>query len=110
MIVSPDDEELVHEDVPRPHADPTGRRQRPQPRLGFGPDLEVVVDDGHLAVQHEVRVAGVGLEQGEERVEHVHQIEPEVLVGLVPFPVPVRVRDDGDAAVCHVCQTMACGG
>ena len=33
--------------------------------LGLGPHLEVVVDDRHLAVEHEVRVAGVPLEQGD---------------------------------------------
>ncbi len=103
-------EELVHEDVPRPHADPAGRRQRPQARFGLRSHFEVVVDHRHLAVQHEVGVAGVGLEQGEQGVEHVDQIEPKLLVGLVPFAVPVRVRDDGDAARCHVRQTMACGG
>ena len=48
-------QELVHEDVPGPHAQPTGGGQRPQPPLGLGPHLEVVVDDGHLPVQHEVR-------------------------------------------------------
>ena len=78
--------------------------------LGLRPDLEVVVDHRHLPVQHEVGVAGVGLEQGEQGVEHVDQIQAKVLVGLVPFAVPVGVRDDGDAAGCHVRQTMACGG
>ena len=103
-------QELVHEDVPGPHADPPGRGQGPQPRFGLRPHFEVVVDHRHLAVQHEVGIAGVGLEEREQCVEHVHQIEPKLLVGLVPLAVPVRVRDDGDAARCHVRQTMACGG
>ena len=102
-------EELVHQDVPGPHAHPAGRGQRPQPPLGLGPHLEVVVDHGHLPVEHEVGVAGVALEQGEQRVDQLHQGEAEVLVGLVPFPVPVRVRNDGNPAGGHDRQTMTCG-
>ena len=32
-----------------------GGRQGTETPLGLGPHLEVVVDDGHLAVEHEVR-------------------------------------------------------
>ena len=102
-------EEFVHQDVPGPHAHPAGGGQRPQPPLGLRADLEVVVDDGHLPVQHEVGVAGVALEEGEQRVDQLHQGEAEVLVGLVPFPVPVRVRNDGNPTGGHDRQTMTCG-
>ena len=102
-------EELVHQDVPGPHADPAGGRQRAEPPLGLGADLEVVVHHGHLPVQHEVGVAGVALEQGEQGVDQLHEGQAEVLVGLVPFPVPMRVRNDGNPASGHDRQTMTCG-
>ena len=75
----------------------------------LGAHLEVVVDDGHLAVEHEVRVAGVALEQGDQCVDQLDEGEAEVLVGLVPFPIPVRVRNDGNPAGGHDRQTMTCG-
>ena len=78
--------------------------------FGLGAHFEVVVDHRHLSVQHEVAGSWRRTRAGEQGVEHVDQIEAKVLVGLVPFAVPVGVRDDGDAAGCHVRQTMACDG
>ncbi len=101
-------EELVHQDVPGTHAQPAGGGQRAEPALGLGADLEVVVHHRHLPVQHEVGIAGVALEQREQRVDQVHEGETEVLIGLVPFPVPVRVRNDGNPAGGHDRQTMTC--
>ena len=83
-----------------------GGRQRTQPALGLGTHLEVVVDHRHLPVEHEVGVAGVALEQRDQRVDQLHQGQTKVLVGLVPFPVPVRVRNDGNPAGGHDRQTM----
>ena len=101
-------EELVHQDVPGAHAQPAGGGQRAEPAFGLGTDLEVVVHHRHLPVQHEVGIAGVTLEQGEQAVDQVHESETEVLIGLVPFPVPVRVRNDGNPAGGHDRQTMTC--
>ena len=81
--------------------------QRPQPLLVLGTHFEVVVDDRHLPVEHEVGVAGVALEQRDQRVDQLHQGEAKVLVGLVPFPVPVRVRNDGNPAGGHDRQTTS---
>ena len=64
-------------DVPRPHREPAGGRQRPQPLFGFGSDLQVVVDHRHLAVQEEPGVRRVPLENRDELVEHVDQAHPE---------------------------------
>ena len=100
-------QELVHQDVPGPHAQPAGGGQRPEPALGLRAHLEVVVDHGHLPVEHEVGIAGVALEQRDQGVDQVHQGQAEVLVGLVPFPIPVRVRNDGNAAGGHDRQTTA---
>ena len=110
LQVSPDrlarGEELVHQDVPRADTHPAGRGQGSQPPLHLGPHLEVVVDDRHLPVEHEVRVAGVGLEQRDQRVDQLDQRQAEVLVRLVPFPVPMGVRHDGDTTGGHDRQTM----
>ncbi len=60
------DHELVHQDHPRPDREPPARGQAPQ-RLGrLGPHLEVVVEDGGLAVEQEPRVGEVPLEQREQ--------------------------------------------
>ena len=105
-------QEFVHQDVPRTHADPAGRGQRTQPRFDLRPYLEVVVDHGHLPVEHEVGVAVVGFEKGHQRIEHVDQIEAELLVRLVPLAVPMGVGNDNDSSGCHGHQTttsMAAG-
>ena len=80
--------------------------RRPEPFLGFWPNLEVVVDHRHLPVEHEVGVTGVMLEKRDQRVDQLNERQPEYLVGLVPFPVPVRVRNDGSAAGGHDRHTM----
>ena len=81
-----------------PHGQPARRGQGPDPLFGLRPHLEVVVDHGHLAVQQEPGVGGVGLHQGQQRIEQLDQAQPEGLEGLVPLPVPVGVGDDGDTA------------
>ncbi len=90
-------EELVGQRVPGPHGHAAGGGEGPQPGLRLGPDLEVVVNDGHLPVEQEVGVGGVGLELREERVEQVDEAEAERLERGVPLPVPMGVRDDVDA-------------
>ena len=54
-----------------PHRQPPGAGQGPDPLLVLGPDLEVVVDHRHLAVEEEAGVGGVALEQVEQAVEQV---------------------------------------
>ncbi len=101
-------EELVHQDVPGTHAHPSGRGQSPQATLVLGSHLEVVVHHGHLAVEHEVRVTRIVLEERDQGVDQFHQGQAKVLVGLVPFPVPVCVRNDGYPTSGHDRQTMTC--
>ncbi len=74
----PRDQELVHEDVPRAPS----RAARPPARARIrssvlGPDLEVVVDHGHLAVEKEPGIGGVALEEVQQTVDQVHQPQPE---------------------------------
>ncbi len=102
-------QELVHQDVPGAHAEPPRRSQGTQPPLGLRTDLEVVVDHGHLPVEHEVGVARIVLEERDQRVDQLDERQTEVLVGLVPFPVPVRVRNDDNPTGGHDRQTMTNG-
>ena len=92
------DEELVHEDIPGPHGEPAVRCEVTEATLGLGPDREVVVDHGHLPIEQEVGIGRVGLEPGEEVVEHLHQPQPERLERRVPLAIPVGVRDDRHAS------------
>ena len=87
-------QELVHQDVPGAHGQPTRRGQAAQHRLGLGAHGQVVVDHRHLAVEQEVGVGRVGVEAGEQVVEQVDQAQAEGLVRLVPLAVPVGVGDD----------------
>ena len=66
-------QELVHQDVPRPHGHATRFGQATQ-RIGcLRTNGEVVVDNGHLAIQQEVTVRRVMFQTGEQLVEQLHQ-------------------------------------
>ena len=69
---------------------------RAQPRLLLGPDLEVVLEHDRLAVEMEVFVGRIGVEQIEQPIDERDEPEPELLVGQVPLPIPMRVRNDVD--------------
>ena len=88
------DEELVGEDIPRAHQD-SPRADEPLEALPlFRPDLEIVLDDHHLTVEHKARKLGIALKYVEKPVDETHQANAELLEGKVPCPIPVRVGDD----------------
>ena len=64
--------------------------------LVLGADLEVVVDEGQLAVEEEVTERRVALQLVEQVVDQGHQPHPEGLERVVPLAVPVGVGDHGD--------------
>ena len=64
-------QELIHQDVPRAKRDPARRGKGPQAPFRCRANLEVVVDDGHLSVQHKVRIAVVRFEQWDQSVDQV---------------------------------------
>ncbi len=88
-------QELVHQDLPGADGQPPAGDVALQPVGLLGPDLEVVIDRGQLAVERERKV-GLGLEHLEDAVDKVDQLHPKALKGPVPLPVPVRVRDEVD--------------
>ena len=88
------DQELVHQDVPRAHGQPAGGGQPDDQGAGFGPHLQVVVDDRHLAVEQEMGIGRIRVELRKERVQEFDEAEAEGLEGLVPLPVPVHVGHD----------------
>ena len=90
------DHELVHEDHPRPHLQPTGLGQRAQAGFGLGSHCEVVVDHRGLPVEEEPGERRIALEQREEVVDQVHELHTIALERRVPLPIPVRVGDDPD--------------
>ena len=89
------DEELVHQDLPRPDRQATRGDQPLDPGAALGPDLEVVVDGRDLAVEGEGEPL-VGLHRVEELVDELDEPHPEHLERLVPLAVPVGVRDEMD--------------
>ncbi len=90
--------EFVHEDVPRTHHQTSGLGEPAEACLLGRFDLQVVVDDGHLTVEHEVPEPGIGFEQIHRLVHQVDQLHAERLERAVPLAVPVGVRDDVDGA------------
>ena len=62
-------------------------------------DLEVVVQRHRLAVEDEVAVVRVAVEEVEEGVHHADEARAEGLEGQVPLAVPVGVGDDDEGAV-----------
>ena len=89
------DEELVHQDLPRPDRETVLGDQPPDQGFGLGPDLEVVVDRGGLAVEREAPPL-VGRHPLEQLVDQLDEAQPEHLERLVPLPVPMGVRDQVD--------------
>ncbi len=81
--------------LPRPDREPPFANERPNPILGFGPDLQIVVHRRELPVQCEAQ-ALVRLELLEHLVDDVDERDPEGLERAVPLPVPVRVRNEED--------------
>ena len=74
-------EELVHQDVPGTHRDPASLRQCSEAPLVLGPDLQVVIDDGHLAIEEEASVGRIILHEIEEVVEHLDEVHAKRLEG-----------------------------
>ena len=66
-----------------------------------GPDLEIVLDDGHLTVQGEAEVR-VSLSPGDHIVHQVDQPQAKSLKRLVPLAIPVSVRDQEDVGAHEV--------
>ena len=89
-------QELVHQDAPRPDAEPSGLHLARDVLLGARPDLEVVLYRGDLTVEVEMTEPGVRVQNVEQLVHRVHELQPVALERLVPLSVPVRVRDDVD--------------
>ena len=90
------DEELVGHHVPRADQDAAVLDRLAQPRFLLRPDLEVVLEHDGLAVEMEMLVVGIGVEQIEQPIDERDEPEPELLVRQIPFAIPVRVRDDMD--------------
>ena len=91
-------QEFVGQRVPRAHGELAFCRQVRQALSLVRPDLQIVVDHRHLAVELEVGVAPIRGQLGEQAVEQFHQLHPEKRVRLVPLPVPVGVWNDMHAA------------
>jgi hypothetical protein len=81
---------------PRADVQAPGLDQRADARLHGRPQLQVVLDHGHLAVEGEGQ-SRVLLEQLDRFIEHLDEAGTEDLEGLVPLAIPVGVCDQGDA-------------
>ena len=80
-MVSRGDAELVHQDIPGADGQPALLGQPADAAGGFGSDLQIVVDHGHLAVEEKAPKRRIALQQVQHFVEHVHQADPEMFDG-----------------------------
>ena len=92
------DEELVGQDVPGADLDAPRLDEAAEVRLALGPDLEVILEDDGLAVEHEEPVVRIGVHQRDQPVDEPDQLPAELLERPVPLAVPVSVRDDVNLA------------
>jgi hypothetical protein len=88
------DEKLVRHDVPRSDQDASCFNRLAQPRFLLRPDLEVILEHDRLSVEMEVFVGRILVQQIEQAIDECDEAEPELLVGQVPLPIPVCVRND----------------
>ena len=100
----------VGQGIPRADSEATLRGQFAESRFFLGPDIEVVVQQNELTVQHEVPVPRVVAHDREQVVHEVHQphacrfeIEPELAV-------PVRVGHHVDGALLFAHGLLHCSG
>src|SRR5207244_12473893 len=89
------DQELVHQDLPRPDRESALRDQPPDQRLRPWPDLEILVHGRSLAVEREPHPGTLG-QPFEELVDELNEPHPERLERLVPLAVPVGMRYEVD--------------
>ena len=85
------DQKLIGQDVPGTNQDPVILNVFLQARKVAHAHLQVILKNDGLSVQHEMQICRVGVEQGQEVVNQVHQLQPELLKSFVPFPIPMRV-------------------
>ena len=90
-------QELVRDDVPGPDGQPPLPRQALDRLAPVGAHLQVVLDEEGVAVQQEVAVVRVALQDLQQQVEEADQAGAVALVGQVPLAVPVRVGDEDEA-------------
>ena len=90
------DEKLVRHHVPRPDQDAARRDRRAKARFLLWPDLEVVLEHDRLAVEVEVFVSRLVVEQIEQAIDERDQAKPELFAREIPLAIPMRVRDDVD--------------
>jgi hypothetical protein len=61
--------------------------------LPLGADLQVIVENDRLPIQHEILEIRIRLQQGQQVIHQVHQLQAELLESLIPFAVPMGVRN-----------------
>jgi hypothetical protein len=71
--------------------------------IGFAlrSDRQIVLEDDRLPVQHEAAKAGIAVQAVEQFVRQPDEANTELLERLVPFTVPVRMRDESERALSH---------
>src|SRR5690606_8483238 len=94
-------QEFVEQDVPRPDGQLSGPYELHDAVPVLGPDLQVVVDGGVLAIEGELE-RRVGFSACDDVVDHVGQPLTEHLKRLVPLTIPMRVWNQDDLRIVHV--------
>ena len=88
------DQKLIGQDVPGADEQTAGLYKATEVFFFLRPHRQIVLDDDGLAVEHEMAVVRVAVQQAEQFVHQRHQPQPKLLESQIPFPVPVGVRDE----------------
>ena len=83
--------------VPGPDSEPTVLDDALDLGAAVRTDVQVVLDQDRVAVQQEVFVLGVAIEDLQQQVEEADEARAVALVRKVPLAVPVRVGDEDEA-------------
>ena len=90
------DQKLVRQHVPGSNPQAAFPNELVQDFPLLGTNLKIVLEYDSLRVQVEMSVGWIALQKVEQGIHDMHQAYPKLLESGVPFPVPMRVRDDKD--------------
>jgi len=87
-------QEFIGKDIPGTDQDAFFLDILLQARQVCHADLQIILEDDRLPVQHKMQILRVLVQDGQEFVHEVNQLQAELLEGLIPFAVPVGVRNN----------------
>jgi hypothetical protein len=87
-------EKLIVQLVPRTDQKATFTDEGCQTAQTVGTDVEVILESNRLPIKVKMVKEGLSIEDFDQMVDQIDETHPELLVGKVPFTVPVGMTDN----------------